>query len=188
MSGSSNSKSVKTTCPAEYPPVDSLPWYLVRTKPRQEQAAKFQLQRQQYQVYLPLYKQWVKKLGHWLGEETPWFSGYLFVRQADAEQSITPVRSTYGVLTLVSFGPQPEPVDNDLINQLQRLEQQQHRKHDNVTLLPFKTGDQVTIDQGPFRGQQGIVSCCGRERAAVLLNMLGQTVRTTVDIRALVAV
>ncbi len=164
----------------------AFPWYLVRTKPRQEHLACCQLLRQDYQVYLPRYRQWINRNGDWQPEETPWFPGYLFVRQSDEEQSLAPVRSTYGVLNLVSFGPQPQPVGDALINRLKKLEQQQQQKYDKEFRLPFKPGDRVLIDQGPLRGRRGIVSRCEQERVQVLLSMLGRTVKANVKAGALV--
>jgi hypothetical protein len=81
-------------------------WYVVYTKPRQEDIALINLERQGYQCYLPKMRieRIRRKKAVVLSE--PMFPRYLFIRLDSSEQgkSWSPIRSTLGVARLVRFG------------------------------------------------------------------------------------
>ena len=55
-------------------------WLVVQTKPRQEQAAKLQLENQAYTVYLPRFKHNKRRNGKWSERIEALFPSYLFVQ------------------------------------------------------------------------------------------------------------
>src|SRR5690554_2995743 len=89
----------------------SAPWHVAYTKPRQENIAKDNLERQGFEVYLPLFKTFKKPRqmadraapGKLLTFE-PMFPRYIFFRPSSAQQSMGTLRSTRGVSTVVMFG------------------------------------------------------------------------------------
>ncbi|UHD16229.1 transcription/translation regulatory transformer protein RfaH [Thiocapsa bogorovii] len=148
-------------------------WYVVHTKPRKETLAEANLQRQDFETYLPWYKRVAKHRGTWREITEPLFPRYLFLRINPDQQTVAPIRSTLGVTTLVTFGQCLRPVPNAVIDSLRR-------NGDAQTGLPkapeqdFTTGQSVTINAGPFEGLQGIFdTTCGEERVAILLDILG---------------
>jgi transcriptional antiterminator RfaH len=148
----------------------ALAWYAVFTKPRQEQRALENLSRQAYDCLLP---QWtVERLrGHKLvAVREPIFSRYLFIRLSHTVQDWSPIRSTRGVVSLVSFGGRPAVLADELVQAVRTLSQQLPRQ----TL--FAPDSPVTVQQGPFAGIQGLYQCQdGHERALVLIEILGKT-------------
>ena len=84
-------------------------WYLVQTKPRQEQCALDNLQRQGYECYLPTLRAEKIRQGAVAVVAEPLFPRYLFIRlsQENSAPSWAPIRSTKGVTRLVSFGVEP---------------------------------------------------------------------------------
>lgn len=148
-------------------------WYVIHTKPRQEQRALLNLQQQGYTCYLPLLA--IEKLRH--GALTvvqePLFSRYLFI-ELDTGQSGPswgPIRSTLGVSRLVSFGAEPATISADLIEQLHCLSETAHDGPERM----FKHGELVQIKDGPFAGIEGIYQMDdGDRRAMVLIELLSR--------------
>jgi hypothetical protein len=107
------------TLSTESSALSTLNWYLVHTKPRQEEIALANLERQGYECYLPQMR--IERVRRRKAEVTtePMFPRYLFIRldSSDQGKSWSPIRSTLGVSQLVHFGiawpvsPQPRSVD-----------------------------------------------------------------------------
>ena len=78
-------------------------WYLVHTKPRQEQCALQNLQQQGYQCYLPMLATEKLRQGRLVVSEEALFPRYLFIRLGlgQSDKSWAPIRSTRGVNQLV---------------------------------------------------------------------------------------
>src|SRR5476651_2409067 len=97
-------------------------WYLIQTKPRQEARAEEHLQRQHFECYRPLKAGAPKKRTPRAASEEELFPGYLFIRMDQVHDNWYPIRSTRGVARIVTFGAQPVPVHDELIEQIrQRL-------------------------------------------------------------------
>ena len=155
-------------------------WYAIQTKPRQESLAVTNLERQGFSCYLPLITLEKLRRGKKVMVEEAMFPGYLFI-ELDASgtgQSWAPIRSTFGVSKLVSFGGQPAKVDGRLISQLQNHEQS---RFETPTHL-FNQGEKVVVLDGPFAGLEAIYQMDNAEqRCMVLLNMLSKQVPLQVD-------
>jgi transcriptional antiterminator RfaH len=152
-----------------------LRWYLVHTKPRQEFCALENLGRQGYECYLPTFTAEVVRASVLQCAEQPLFPRYLFIRlgRGPASKSWTPIRSTIGVNRLVSFGTEPTPVDDRLIEILKGREAL--RRGDPVQL--FRNGEKVTLTQGAFDGIEGVYQMAdGDRRAMVLIELLSRRV------------
>ena len=151
----------------------SLGWLVVMTKPKMEVAAKEHLIRQGFEVYLPFWFELKRRQGAWRKVQSPMFPRYLFVRTGYAEQSLAPIRSTWGVSQLVRFGIEPAWAGEDLIHQIRQLEHSRNRIGQDLT--PFKKGDQVHVLDGPFKGVSAEVLSCDQQRVILLLQVLGTT-------------
>ena len=155
-------------------------WYAIHTKPRQEYVAVENLERQSYEVFLPLIRQPRRRRGRWQTVTEPLFPGYLFSRLDLEADNIAPIRSTRGVTGLVRFGGLPCPVPADVVENLQILQESEEGVICTATL--FQPGDRVSISEGPLAGLEGIfLAASGKERVSLLLDFLGKQQRIDVS-------
>jgi transcriptional antiterminator RfaH len=154
-------------------------WYLVHTKPRQEDVALANLERQGYACYLPQMS--IERIRRRKAEiaTEPMFPRYLFVRldSSDQGKSWSPIRSTLGVSQLVHFGTRAAKVDDVLVDLLRQREQ----------FMPangmFNNGDTVMITDGPFAGIEAIYKTADAERRAfILLEILSKPVSLQIEV------
>ena len=150
--------------------LDTRPWYVCYTKPRQEALAFARLQEQHYELYLPELVSWARQGGQWQRRSQPMFPRYLFVRPAHAQQAIGPIRSTPGVTKLVTFGPVIACLSAARLRGIQSLvDAAAARLPDD----PLQPGAAVVFSEGPLKGMSGLVSDVAAERVGVLITLLG---------------
>jgi transcriptional antiterminator RfaH len=82
-------------------------WFTICCKPRQELVAQENLLQQGFRVYFPLIKVKKHRQGKWIAVVEALFPRYISFQVNPFERSISPVRSTRGVVGLVSFDGQP---------------------------------------------------------------------------------
>lgn len=141
--------------------------------------AEQNLQRQGWQVYLPLIRQPRRRCGRWIEVIEPLFPRYLFLRFQSGHDDISPIRSTTGVHNLVRFSEYPATVPDSIVESLRRAADGATGLHYREPL--FKTGDKVIVEQGPLAGLQAIlVAETGQERVIILLEMLGRENRLNI--------
>ena len=154
-------------------------WYAIHSKPRQEERALENLQRQGFEAWLPLLT--VEKVlrSKLVQVVEPMFSRYLFIRLDTEQTNWSPIRSTLGVSKLVSFGNRPAVVADELIEALQQLPEQAPQRL-------IQPGHQVKIVSGPLRGLEGIYQQAdGELRAMVLIELLNKQHRIVTDMQDL---
>ena len=155
-------------------------WYVIHTKPRQEQRALLNLQQQSYECYLPLLASEKLRQGALRVVQEPLFARYLFIRLGTQQsaQSWSPIRSTQGVSRLVTFGTEPAKVNPDLVEMLRTQNEDPGKEPARL----FQSGEQVHIKDGPFAGLQVIYQMLdGERRAMVLIEMLGKFSKLLLD-------
>jgi transcriptional antiterminator RfaH len=170
------------SAPPNPQPPPNLAWYLVHTKPRQEEKALINLERQGYRCYLPRLTVEKIRRARVVQVTEAMFPRYLFIELDSGQQgkSWSPIRSTLGVHRLVNFGAQPARVAPDLIDLLRS------RESDKTPETLFEPGDRVTVATGPLAGLEAIYQMAdGEQRSLLLLEILSQTVRMPVDTAAL---
>lgn len=159
-------------------------WYVIQCKGGESFRAAEHLGNQGYDVFHPVLEVQKKRRGRleWVTE--PLFPYYLFIRLDRLDSNWRPIRSTRGVLRLVTFGFElPMPVDDALIEALCRHGDD---SRDATANLYFHAGDSVEITQGPFKDLQAVFdSHRGEERAIVLLNMLQKQQRLEMPVEHL---
>jgi transcriptional antiterminator RfaH len=147
-------------------------WYLVFTKPRQEQKADHHLREQAFETYLPYCRAQRVRGGRRVAVSEPLFPGYLFIRLDTCSDNWAPIRSTPGVSRLVRFGPAPAPVPDACVALLR-----QHEDESGLHAIgsaPLNKGDKVHVLSGPFAGLEAVyLEPRGQDRAMILLNVLG---------------
>jgi len=154
-------------------------WYVIHTKPRQEQRALENLQRQGFEAWLPMIELEKVRRSRLTKVTEPMFSRYLFIRLDTTQTNWSPIRSTLGVSKLVSFGNVPAAVPDALIDMLR----------ESPPLTPqrlMNPGDEVQLVDGPLRGLRGIYQQHdGEARAMVLIELLSQPQTIQIELQAL---
>lgn len=157
-----------------------MPWFVVHTKPRQEARALQNLERQGFCCFLPtLAKKKTTRQGLKVVQE-PLFTRYLFIDLDTtlSGKSWAPIRSTLGVARLVTFGIEPAKVDARLI---EFLKEQQSRQE--APPSPYREGDKVVIQSGPFAGLEAVYQMDdGERRAMVLIELIQKPTKLQIDI------
>ncbi len=154
-------------------------WYAIHSKPRQEERALENLQRQGFEAWLPLLT--IEKVlrSKLVQVVEPMFSRYLFIRLDTEQTNWSPIRSTLGVSKLVSFGNRPAVVADELIEALQQMPEQAPQRL-------IQPGQQVKIVAGPLRGLEGIYQQAdGELRAMVLIELLNKQHRIVTEMQDL---
>ncbi len=154
-------------------------WYLIKTKPKQEAIATQNLVNQGYTVFCP------KAVFN--NKTMPLFPSYLFIELDDKSQNWMPIRSTKGVSNFVRFGLKFAKVPNQIISMIKTQQQQTIEKM--IDLCSHHKGDYIEIQSGPFKGQQAIFqNYNSNDRVIVLLKLIGQQQKITLDTQEIVAV
>ena len=154
-------------------------WYAIHSKPRQEERALDNLQRQGFEAWLPMLT--VEKVlrGKLANVTEPMFCRYLFIRLDTEQTNWSPIRSTLGVSRLVSFGNRPAVVADELIQALQTVPQRAPERL-------FQPGQTIKIVSGPLKGIEGIFQQAdGEHRAMVLIDLLNKQHRVTTQMQDL---
>lgn len=155
-----------------------MPWLVVRTKPRQETRALQNLENQNIQTFLPVLSTSKVRRGQRIETTEPMFPGYLFVQLTETLENLHKIKNTFGVLHLLRFGQKIAVVNDELIVELQRLNEQ----HSVTVKSAPEPGDSVIIRDGPFKGFLAqVIKLDGAGRCIVLLNWLNQQVSARVD-------
>ena len=152
-------------------------WFLAYSKPRLEELALENLLRQSYEAWCPTIKKVPARRrksdeAALFGQEVL-FPRYVFFRPAHAEQSIGPVRSTQGVVSMVRFGVEFARLSHEKLVQIaHRVEQQQDLGA--AELMGLKPGTAVKVSAGPLKGLDALVRMTAADRVVVLLQLLGK--------------
>jgi len=155
-------------------------WYLIHTKPRQERLAKENLERQGFEIYLPLANLRRRRRGRTVRVIDPMFPRYLFIHLSNRTDDWGPIRSTFGVSTLVRFGQEPARVPEKLIAAIREREDV-----DGVQILPereIRKGEKIRVAEGPFEGYEAIFhSKTAKDRVVVLLKIAENYAKLKLD-------
>jgi len=150
-------------------------WYVVHAKPKQEHRALENLHNQGYQCVLPQYQRERVRLGARALYDEPLFPRYLFIRLDSVNMNWSPIRSTRGVIGLVSFGGIPAAMPAGLVEALM----QRSERRENL----FCKGDRVLITAGPFSGLEGVFELDdGAARVVILFDFMQKQHRLSMPV------
>lgn len=155
-------------------------WYVVQCKSRQDARAEENLRNQHIPCYRPVRAVEAIRHGKRVLIDEALFPGYVFVHLCRLTDSWHTIRSTRGVLRLVTFAHYPVPIATSLIDNIkQRLAA--------TTDQPlFEPGNHVTLTEGPFKDLDAIFSKAdGEERVIILLNVLQRQQSLSVPLKSI---
>lgn len=153
------------------------PWYALRVKARHENFVAASLRNRGYVAFLPQYtstRRWSDRIREL---EQPLFPGYLFCRFEYNHR--LPVLTTPGVMNVVGLGRLPHPVDDGEMAALQSVVKS------GLLLQPWpflKVGQRVTIQDGPLRNVEGIVTALrDSHQLIVSITLLQRSVAVSIE-------
>ena len=97
------------------PDYEELRWYLIHCKPREDERALENLQRQGFECYRPARLLERRRNGRNCAVSEPLFPNYLFIRLDRVNDNWYPIRSTRGVIHIVRFNEFPLPVADEIV-------------------------------------------------------------------------
>lgn len=160
---------------------DALCWYVIQTRPKQEDRADLNLRAWKVETFAPKFKE--SRRDHSTGRVTyvaqHLFPRYIFAR-FDVNQLHRKVCFTRGVHSVVSFGGTPCRVDDDIIQLIQSRMGEDGFIRLGEHLTP---GDSVIIDKGHLKNFAGILEgkVDARGRVTVLLTAVNYHWRAVVE-------
>ena len=155
-------------------------WYALQHKPAQGDRALAHLQNQDIACFYPKIQVEKIKAGKRTQKLEPLFRGYMFVKLEQTDPSWAKLRSTRGVLRVVSFANKPAGISDDVIQQIKD-------SLDSVTQQGgLKLGEAVQLSEGPFEGINAVFQAYdGEERAIVLISFMQKQQRVRVPVSAI---
>jgi len=159
--------------------IDMKRWFVVNTKPRNEDRAASNLETGGIEVLAPKLKERKYKDGRFVDAIEPMFPNYIFVRFHPVDE-FRLVKYARGVKTIVNFGGKIVPLQDELINFIKE------RLENGVAIVqkrPLHKGEKVMIKDGPFKGFSGIFEndLDGKERVAILLEGVNYSAKMEID-------
>jgi transcription antitermination factor NusG len=152
-------------------------WFALQVRTRWESSTAVLLSGKGYQTLLPTYKtkkRWSRGLKD---VESPLFPGYVFC-QFDVKKRL-PVLVTPGVLSVVSCGRIPIPVDNGEIAAIQQV------VSSGLHAEPWpylELGQRVRIESDALEGVEGIlINFKGNQRIVLSVTLLCRSVALEID-------
>jgi len=151
------------------PGTPELKWYVVQSKPREEERALHFLKEKGFQTYLPRMEVVKVRKFKNVKSKQALFPGYLFCR-FDKDENLGHVRWTQGVKKLLPESVSPMFVDDEIVQAIQRLEQEDGV----IRQQPLQKNDQVRIARGPLKDLLGVFDHWSSDqgRIRVLLNFI----------------
>lgn len=147
--------------------MNSFNWYVVNTKPRQEDLAERMITQIGVDVFYPK-----------INEKKGLFPGYLFARYNPMEH-FKKIRYSRGVRDIVSYGYNPVSVEDDIIETIKARIRNGFVQISNDL---FKKGERVIIREGLFKDFEGIFEDVkDSERIIILLNLISYQAKIVVE-------
>lgn len=156
-----------------------LGWYVINTLPNQEIRAELNLKRQGFRTWLPFFR---KKRRHARKVDivkAPVFPGYMFVFMDLETEQWSPINGTFGVRRILCQNNRPALVPEEFIRTLENSIDD--AGFVTSTEKQYKEGEKVKLLDGPFAESIAVfLEMSGSDRVALLMNVLGSEIRTTV--------
>jgi transcription elongation factor/antiterminator RfaH len=146
-------------------------WYVIHTKPGNEDRVRINLHNQEIETFSPLLETYQYCNGRMIPKIKPLFPNYLFAR-LDLELHYYKVKWTRGVNRILGSGNEPIPISLKVIQTIQ-----ERSGKGNVVKLEdeLKDGDMVQVNSGPFKSLRGVFQkmMSSKGRVRILLSLIG---------------
>ena len=149
-------------------------WFLIYTKPRQEEKAKVNLENQGFKTFFPIIATEKTSQPKSISFE-PLFRRYLFISINAERDNWVHIKSTRGVSHVITFGDKLTEVPNSVIDYLKSKVDDNDVLKLQTTRKTFQKGDELVIKQGVLQGKDAtFLSMSGKERVRVMLSLMNR--------------
>ncbi len=146
-------------------------WYVIHTKPGDEDRVKTNLNNQDIETLLPLVETYQYCGGKMVQKIKPLFTNYLFAK-LDLDLHYYKVKWTRGVNKILGSGNEPIPISEKIVQAIK-----ERSGKDNLVKLEdeLKDGDLVQVTSGPLKSLRGVFQkmMSGKGRVRILLSLIG---------------
>jgi len=146
-------------------------WYVIHTKPGDEDRVRANLENQEIETFLPLFETYQYCGGKMVQKIKPLFTNYLFAK-LDLELHYYKVKWTRGVNKILGSGNLPIPISSKVVQAIK-----ERSGKDNLVKLEgeLKDGDIVQVNSGPFKSLRGVFQkmMSSKGRVRILLSLIG---------------
>ena len=150
------------------------PWFAICVKTRHEKYVALALHGKGYETFLPTYRKQHRDRRIF---ELPLFPGYVFSRVEPTKT--LPVLTIPGVFSIVSNGRAPEPISEQELESVRTMVESRSMP---VPWPYFPAGEKIFVEDGPFRGVQGVLVDATNEKWFVLsIDFLQRSVAVKVE-------
>lgn len=158
-------------------------WYAVYCNYRKERQASAAIEQL---LELTTYVPELHRRIHGQTEYTPLFPCYIFVRAHPRQSALSRVVTVPGVLKLVAFDGQAQPIPDTVIYSLHE-QVDELNAHGGMLDHGFRAGEQLQLRNGPLRGLSVVFQgpMTAQLRVRVLIDFLGSLREMEVDARSL---
>ena len=150
---------------------DSKLWYVIQTKPGNEDRVKGNLLNQEIEAFLPLVGTYQYRSGKMIQRIRPLFPNYLFAR-LDLGVHYSKVKYTRGVSKILGSKEGPTPIAETVVETIKgRIGEDHLVKLENE----LQDGDLVQVTSGPLKDLMGVFQkkMSGKGRVKILLSLIG---------------
>ena len=138
-------------------------YYVIHTKPKQENKALVNLNRQGFKTWSPSFRKIIFLKNKEIEKIEPFFPGYIFVILDIFSDDWIKIQSTFGVKYLITIDGVPKEVENSNINIIKQI----------VRGATLNLNDKVKIISGKLINKKGkIIKMCSSNRVKLLLDSL----------------
>ncbi|MBI5186378.1 MAG: UpxY family transcription antiterminator [Nitrospinae bacterium] len=145
-------------------------WYAVKTRSRHEKVATDMLRRKSFTVFFPEISSWSKRKDRKKLIMRPLFPGYIFIHFELDNDRWLDIRKTRGVVDLVKFRDEPEPVPDEQILSVKTVVES-GVIFTNRPYLNLKKGDKVVVAKGPLQGALGIYLSSDEKKGKLVVSV-----------------
>lgn len=143
-------------------------WYVLYTNPKAEKRVSEQLTKMGITNYCPL----ITKVKQWSDRkkkvEEPLFTSYVFVTLDEKDRNL--VFSVKGVVRYLFWLGSPAIVKEE---EIEIIKKWLNIDNINIEIDTIKRGDKLTITEGPFKNQSGIVQKVNKHAVRLVLESIG---------------
>jgi transcriptional antiterminator RfaH len=147
-------------------------WFVLQFKPNSHYQATKNLNRQEFETFLPLHDITLRKASRFVTITKPLFPGYMFVSFDKADTKWHKINNTYGVSRLLTYNSTLKSISSTFVDNLMKRYDSSGKL---IPILKMRKGDKVKILEGPFANFIAQVEKYETEqRIWVLMDLMGR--------------